>query len=462
MSTGVPPRPETGAMFALLWLSQFLSLMGTDMSKFALRVWTYESTHSVLQYALVTICVELPALLLSPLAGAIVDRYPRIRLMLLSDGVSACTTLAIYLLLLADSLAPWHIYVLNAIASAMNAIQWPAFMATATLLTPEDKRTKYGGFNQLASALSMMLSPALAGLVLRWGGIPAVCAMELATFALVLPVTASIRLPAPGATGTTPGEHPTLRQLLADSRAAWAFITSRPGLPALLGLLFVGHFGSGLVQVLMTPMVLSFASPSTLGNLLTVSGLGGVAGACMLAVTGCPKAQRSRVVLGSFLVQGCLLALCGARADTLLVLAVAFFYMAIIPISRACREAIWQSKTPVAMQGRVFALQKGLSQLALPLAAAISAPLADTVEPMLAPGGALASSVGAWIGTGPGRGAGFLFILTGAAYILVALAGFAQPELRNIDRSLPDADADLPPSDEGKPASSKEGKKKLA
>lgn len=75
--------------FFALWFGQFISLVGTDITKFALRIWTYQRTQSVGQYALITFFSEMPTILLSPLAGTFVDRYPRKWIMVLADSSSA-------------------------------------------------------------------------------------------------------------------------------------------------------------------------------------------------------------------------------------------------------------------------------------------------------------------------------------------------------------------------------------
>lgn len=46
---------------------------------------------------------------------------------------------------------------------ATNLLQWPAFIASVTLLVPPDKLTRYGGLNQAAPAFSMLFAPSIAG-----------------------------------------------------------------------------------------------------------------------------------------------------------------------------------------------------------------------------------------------------------------------------------------------------------
>jgi uncharacterized protein (DUF58 family) len=79
----------------------------------------------------------------------------------------------------------------------------------------------------------------------------------------------------------------------------------------------------------------------------------------------------------------------------------------------------------------------------MPFAFAIAGPLADRVfEPLMAPGGGLAGSVGALIGVGKGRGVGLLFIVLGLFVLLVVLLSALSPRLWKIESEIPDAVAD--------------------
>jgi DHA3 family macrolide efflux protein-like MFS transporter len=86
-----------------------------------------------------------------------------------------------------------------------------------------------------------------------------------------------------------------------------------------------------------------------------------------------------------------------------------------------------------------------LAQMAIPIAYLSAGPLADGVfEPLLAVGGGLAGSVGAAIGTGPGRGIGFMFVLMGLGTVILAAVAYAKPSIRNIEEELPDMIPDQP------------------
>jgi hypothetical protein len=76
----------------------------------------------------------------------------------------------------------------------------------------------------------------------------------------------------------------------------------------------------------------------------------------------------------------------------------------------------------------------------LPLAYLCAGPLADRVfEPLLAPGGRLAGSVGRLIGVGKGRGIALLLVVLGFFVLLTVLVALRNPRLRRLEEELPDA-----------------------
>jgi len=170
-----------------------------------------------------------------------------------------------------------------------------------------------------------------------------------------------------------------------------------------------------------------------------MSGTGALFGSIVLACWGGPT-RRVFGVLGCAIIQGLLLASCSIAKSPIWVLFVAFSYMFLIPLVRVCRESIWQRKVPLGMQGRVFALQRMIAEISLPMAAVIGGPLADIAEECFRQrGGYMANSFGNIVGVGPGRGVAFLFLVTGISFSFTAFAGLAYDPLRRIDIDLPDS-----------------------
>jgi MFS transporter, DHA3 family, macrolide efflux protein len=205
------------------------------------------------------------------------------------------------------------------------------------------------------------------------------------------------------------------------------------------------NFLVGIVNILFMPMLLSVTTPDILGMVISVGGIGMLIGTLVIGIWGGPK-KRIWGVLGFFLGSGVFILLAGVRPWVPLFMVASFGFFFCQPIVGACAQTIFQTKVAHDVQGRFFALSGMVTGAATPLASIVTGPLADRVfEPLLAKGGALSASVGAWIGVGQGRGIGLMFILTGIGAILLAVGGIAYPHLRRLEDELPDVTPDHAP-----------------
>ncbi|OLO37057.1 hypothetical protein BTR23_14070 [Alkalihalophilus pseudofirmus] len=88
-------------IFTLIWIGQFISVIGTSLTSFALGFWVLTETGSVTKFSFIILASVLPTVLVSPFAGVIIDRFSRKKLMILSNCVAALSTVIILVLVLA-------------------------------------------------------------------------------------------------------------------------------------------------------------------------------------------------------------------------------------------------------------------------------------------------------------------------------------------------------------------------
>jgi len=443
MDAQTAPRVKAPAQgfrtFSIIWAGQLISLIGSGLTGFALGVWVYQRTGSVTQFALISLFTALPGILFSPLAGALVDRWDRRWAMILSDSGSALCTLSMALLLLANRLEVWHIYLAMGLSSTFSAFQWPAYSAATTLLVPKKHLGRASGMVQFGQALAQIISPTLAGVLMGIIQVQGIILIDFATFFFALFTLLLVRIPRPERTAAGEAGQGSLWR---EAAYGGKYILARPGLLGLLLLFATTNFAAGIVQVLFTPLVLSFATTAILGAILSVGGLGFLSGGLTMSVWGGPKVRVYGIYL-FLLLQGCVLFAAGLPPQATLLGAAAFLYFFAVPIVNGCSQAIWQTKTAPDVQGRVFAVRRMIAWSSLPLAYLVAGPLADKVfEPLMTQDGALADSVGRFIGTGTGRGIGLLYILLGVMTLLATLAAVLYPRLRYVEVELPDFVAD--------------------
>jgi MFS family permease len=422
--------------FLVVWAGQVVSALGSNLTGFALAVWIYQETGSVTRFALITLVTTLPGLLLLPLAGVLVDRWDRRWAMILSSAGSGIATLAIALLIWKGRLELWHVYTLLSIISIFGTLRWPAFTAATTMMVPARQLGRASGLTQLGDATAQILAPLLAGAMVVSIGRQGVVLIDFASYLFAIATLLAIHIPRPPANPEGPSGQGSLWR---EARSGWWFIRQRQGMLALLILLAITNAGVGMVQVLLTPIILSFESPAVLGWILTTAGFGMLAGGLVMSVWGGPR-RRVAGILGFLLLQGLILMAGGLRANAMLIGASAFLYMLALPILNGTSQALWQAKVEPGLQGRVFAVRRMVAWSTLPLAYLSAGPLADRVfEPLLADGGPLAGTIGRLIGSGRGRGMALMLIVIGFFIVLAAALASRSARLLRLESELPDA-----------------------
>jgi DHA3 family macrolide efflux protein-like MFS transporter len=431
------PRERSGThTFLIIWFGQLISMIGSGLTSFALGVYIYNRTGAATQLALSLVAASVPNLVLLPFAGALVDRWDRRRVLILSDTGAALVTLTLWALLATGSLEVWHIYVGNAIASALGAFQRPAFMAVPSLLVPKDQFGRVGGLMQLAESVATIVAPLAAGFLIAVIRIEGVFLVDFATFLFAVSTLLVVRIPRPA---PQPGAAAGRGSLLREAAFGWEYLRARRGLLGMLILFAIVNFALGFYSALFTPLVLSSFGAEVLGSLLSISGLAMLAGSLVMSAWGGTR-RKIFTVLGAISLSGLGMAAVGLRPDVVLMGAGNLLLFGFAPIANAASQAIWLAKVAPDVQGRVFAVRMMIGSAITPLAYLLAGSLADRVaEPLMAEGGALAGTVGRLLGVGSGRGIGLIVVLTGLVVALAPLlAAFIRP-IRRVEVELPDA-----------------------
>jgi MFS family permease len=421
--------------FFVIWSGQLVSTIGSGLTGFALGVWIYQETGSVLLFSLNLLAFAVPTLVVSPFAGALVDRWDRRWVMILSDTGAGLATLLIAILYMTDNLTVLSIIVATAFNSAFSAFQWPAYSAVTTLLVPKEQLGRAGGMVQIGEAISQLLAPAAAGVLFVTVGLGGVIVVDFATYLFAVLTLLFVRVPSPERSEAgKQGQGSIWKEALFG----WTYISSRAGLLGLLLVFAASNFASSMIFPLITPMILDMTSADMLGYLISIAGVGMLVGTLVMSAWGGPK-RRIHGVLGFLMVSGFFISMLGISPLFPMLAVAGFGIMITMPIINGSSQAIWQSKVDPDVQGRVFAVRRMIAMSMTPLAYLLAGPLVDYVfRPLLVEGGALADSVGQLIGVGPSRGTGFLFIVIGAVSMVVAALGYLNPHVRNVEDELPD------------------------
>ncbi|MDI1480354.1 MFS transporter [Polyangium sp. y55x31] len=432
-------RVSSSRSFWLLWSGQCASLIGSGLTTFSVGVHIFQATRSITRFALVALAGALPGVLASPLLGVLVDRHNRRSTMMLADALGGAATAVLFVGAATGRLTPSFAYTCTAILSVCASLQWAAYGAAVTQLIPQDRLSRANGAVQAGEAIAQIVAPVLAGALLPLAGLRVILLVDLVSYMLAIATAAAAWVPDLPLASRSRGASDVRREVASALR----YLRVRPGLLSLMALLAANNFVLGVLQPLLTPLVLGFASPRALGTTLTLSALGMLAGGIAVAAWGGSRRPIDGILL--FTAIGGVGIFAGALRPAVAWIAMGgFVLMFSAAIVVASSQTVWQRQVSPAMQGRVFALRRAIALLSWPLGALFAGPVAEFLfEPWLQPGGALAGSLGRVISVGPGRGVAALYLLLGCVLVLIAVVGSLSRPLRRLDGEAPAEPPDL-------------------
>ncbi len=430
----VRKEPQNMRTFVTIWIGQLVSIVGSGLTSFALGVWIFQQTGKATPFALTVLFGNLPAVLLGPLAGSWADRFNRKKIMLLADTADALVTLTAFLLLISGHLQIWNIYLIVILGSICGAFQEPAFNASVVMLVPKKDLQRANGLSQGSNAMGNLVPPLLAGLLFGLIGLKGIFLIDFISYFAALGTL--IISPIPQPERIEPQEKTSQWQ---EAMAGWRYLRLNGGLLGLVFYFAVVNFMINFAAVLTGPMVLAKFPAVVLGYVQTAGGVGMLIGSILLSIWGGPKKKVFTIMI--FVIIASLGQVVAGLRPNALIMAIGYFILLFaIPLSSGSSQAIFQTKVPLVLQGRVFAMRSMISRSMMPLAFLSAGPLADFVfDPMLREGGWLANTfIAQLVGVGPGRGIGLIFILAGLGGIIATWLIYLNPKIRHLETDIPD------------------------
>jgi MFS family permease len=427
--------------FTIIWIGQMFSLLGTSMTGFAITIWAWEATQEVTVLTLIGVFSFAPLILMSPIAGALVDRYNRKKIMMIADFAAGMPTVAILLLYVTGNLQVWHLFITGAVAGTFQAFHFPAYSAAVTMMVRKEHYGRASGMLSIAQFASTIFAPILAALLLTIIGIEGVLTIDIITFTAAILMLLLIHIPQPSISEAgRKGQGSIWKQSIYGFR----FISERPSLLGLQLVFFCVNLFGSFGNTVVTPMILARTGDNKiiLGSVLSAGSIGGLIGSGALTVWGGPKRRVHGILLGMVSVSlfgGTLIGIGRVPYVWALGLSIAMFFL---PIINGSNQAIWQAKVAPDVQGRVFATRLLIAQISVPIAMSLAGPLADRVfEPGMMGGGNLEPVFGWLVGTGRGAGMSLMLLIAGILGMIVGFGAYAVRVVRNAEDILPDHDA---------------------
>ncbi|MDP9319558.1 MAG: MFS transporter [Chloroflexota bacterium] len=344
--------------FALYWVGQCVSQIGTFIELTATTYLLYAITNSPLLLGLGGLVRGLPLLTLALFGGALADRIDRKRLVLFTQCAQVVTSLILGTLVATGAVQFWHIYVIGFVNSTLAAFEAPARNSFYPSLIP---RADFQNAVTLSSAIlrvSTLLGPAIAGILIATVGPASPFFVNAASYFAIIFALLRIRATFAAAAGS----RVSLRS------AAWGgiqYARRNTVLPLILAtetaLSIFGH-NSALVTIFARDVL--HVGPEGLGLLLSSVGAGAIGGTIVLVVAGDVRRKGAVMIVAGILYA---IALLGFAVSTSFVLSMLVLFVLGVADAGwgAMRNTIAQLATTDAYRGRVMSMitvtSRGLS-----------------------------------------------------------------------------------------------------
>ncbi len=360
--------------YRVYWTGGFVSNVGTWMARVAQDwlVLTVLTNNSATALGTITALQFLPALLFAPWAGSVADRFPKRRVLLVTQTAMLLTGLVLAWLVLGGTAALWHVYLLATLQGVAQAFDGPARQSFAPEMVPTKLIPNAVGLNSTSFNAARLVGPGVAGLVIAaWGIGPALLINALSfggVIVALLMMDVSELTPAP------------VTRSRGAIREGVKYVRQRPEIMLIMFVIFMlGTFGMNfqLTNALMATTTFK-VGPEQFGLMGTVMAVGSLSAALLAARR---AYVRLRLIVGS---------LAGfALAVTLLALAPGYWWYVVLLVPTGLlaltvmtgANASVQLATEPKMRGRVMALYLAIFQGGTPIGAPLVGWVGDAWGP---------------------------------------------------------------------------------
>ena len=364
--------------FYTVWTGQAFSQLGSQVVSFALIWWLTEEAQSGAVLATASLMTLLPPVFLGPFAGALVDRWSRRRVMIVSDASIALVTAVLAVLFWRGIAAPWHIYGIILVRAIGASFHWPAMMASTTLMVPNESLPKVAGMNQTLGGILRIASPPLGAVLLRFLPIHGILSIDIVTALMAILPLLFVPIPQP-AREAGPKRAWALVHEMADGLR---YVLKHRALFSVVGSCTLANVFLGPTSAFLPLLVTrDFGGTAMqLGFVTSAAGIGVIAGGLVITAWGGFHRRLFTSALGWIGIGIPYMAVLAIPGRSLFLLVAAMFLAGLsVPIGCAPLEAWYQTCVPPDKQGRVFSVLGSIDRLTMPLGLVLGGLVAQAV-----------------------------------------------------------------------------------
>lgn len=335
--------------FLALCLGQVISQIGDSFTFLALLITVNRLTGSTASMGLMMISLTVPQLVFSFLAGVLVDRMDRKKIMIFSDLLRALLVLAFLTVHSAEQI--YVFYIVGFLVSTVSVFFWPAKTAMIPrIVEGEANLLSANALSQTSRVAAMLIGPALAGFAIAWLGTSVAFIADSVTY-----LASAIAIMTISTRGETMDqERIGIKMIWQRFGEGFSYMLHHATVLGIIVTLLVALLGVGAIEVLFVPYLQSEfgAGPERLGFVQTAQGVGMLVGSVLLGNLA-SRFRLTRIVAWCIALLGIAVAACGLVSQFALILAALFFAgLALAPLNAAL-NTLMQITVPDDKLGRV-------------------------------------------------------------------------------------------------------------
>ena len=239
----------------LIFIANLISMLGSGMNSAAVVWYILQATHSEMALGTVIILQTIPALLMLPFTGVVIDREDRRHLVMVLDGSRALIILTVALLALAGKTRLWELYLMNTLVAAGFWMFWPSVTALIQELTPESQYVASSNFLMAGVQGGWLVAGAVVGFVYNHIHLGGVLLLDFSTYLVSIGCYLFVRkgritVARPVDTPVPRNAHP-IERYVHELREGFGYLRHRPAI-TLIGISMALFMGAMLTQGIVT------------------------------------------------------------------------------------------------------------------------------------------------------------------------------------------------------------------
>ncbi len=413
----------------LLWFGQTVSWTGSSMSFFAIGVWIFETTGKASALSTILFTVAIVCVVTGPFGGVLADRFPRKTLIITFDLIIAVLMCVIGYLALNEALTLTSLIPFALAFGIFEIAHWTTWSAFLGDVVKKNEVTKVSALFESAEAISVLIGPIGGAFIYSFFGLTGVILVDVITCLFGIATITLFKSKKIEAKSNL-----SVKNIYFDLIEAYNWLKKQKGLLSLVLILSVCNFLWGFTQVLIPPMILSFADATGLGIVESSVGLAFLFGS-VSSLRFADWLQGNLKVAIYFGLLGGLALIIGSVRPSIFLLCINGVIAGISgTVQYTVSSGAWLAITTEDIRGRALALRGTIAQMLRPLGVVIAGPLGDYLEFTFYPKNV--DMLYPLVGTGPGRGYAFLYFLIGIFYVVIWVLNFNNKNLKFLSKQV--------------------------